>query len=180
MLTLKQDVADRVFDLLQATTTAEITPASQLRDLFQVIWFMSTLTCFLNKNNILYTFIYIIYIYLCVCVALFKSIESLWVSTWKGCTKPLFPKRQDKAGEVEYAVFMSHFESVLGPVTPSGGKPRRDFGRPRMVFPWSEISSDLGSQNWCPNLAGQKCCDILMAFSTKFSVRTENDGSPKP
>jgi hypothetical protein len=37
MLTLKQDVADRVFDLLQATTPAEITPASQLRDLFQVI-----------------------------------------------------------------------------------------------------------------------------------------------
>ena len=52
----------------------------------------------------------------------------------------MFPKRQDKAGEVEYAVFMSHFESVLGPVTPSDGKPRRDFGRPRMVFPWSEKS----------------------------------------
>ena len=83
--------------------------------------------------------LYTLYIYVFVCVVrFFKSIESLWVSTWKGCTKPLFPKRQDKAGEVEYAVFMSHFESVLGPVTPSDGKPRRDFGRPRMVFPWSE------------------------------------------
>ena len=75
MLTLKQDVADRVFDLLQATTAAEITPASQLRDLFQVIWFMSTLTCFLNKNNILYTFIYIIYISLCVLCAFLNPLS---------------------------------------------------------------------------------------------------------